>query len=192
MTRSTTRAHQRILLASIVIAAAGLAGPVSAQPAPSASEALMHTRTSFDLMVHLPLADTAPLFGPEGERPWAGKHWNPKFIYPQPAHDEAGAVFTVSHGSHNAVWVITEFDVAARHFQYAYFMADLMVTTIDVRFTELDAATTRVNVVYARTAVTPAGNEHVAAMTEGDKGSGKDWQEAIDQYLAARKPEPRP
>jgi hypothetical protein len=88
--------------------------------------------------------------------------------------------------------VITEFDVAARHFQYAYFIADLLVTTIDVRFTPLDATTTRVNVLYARTAVTAAGNDHVAAITNDDKGAGKEWQEAIDQYLAARKPEARP
>jgi hypothetical protein len=192
MIRAATRTHRPILVASIVVAADGLAGPISALSAPSASEPLMHTTTSFEVMVHLPLAETAPLFGPEGERPWAGKHWDPQFIHPQPAHDEGGAVCTVNHGPFNAVWVITQFDVAARHFQYAYFISDIMVTTIDVRFTALDATTTRVKVVYARTAVTTAGNEHVAAMTEGDKRSGKDWQEAIDQYLAARKPEARP
>jgi hypothetical protein len=152
----------------------------------------MHTSTSFDVTVHLPLAETAPLFGPEGERPWAGKHWDPQFIHPQPAHDEVGAVFTVKHGPLSAVWVVTQFDVAAQHFQYAYFIPDIMATTIDVRFTALDATTTRVNVVYARTAVTTAGKEHVAAMTESDKRSGKVWQEEIDQYLAARKPETRP
>jgi hypothetical protein len=179
-------------LAPIVMTAAGLAGPIAAQSPPSTLEPLMHTSTSFDVTVHLPLAETAPLFGPEGERPWAGKHWDPQFIYPQPAHDEAGAVFTVKHGPLNAVWVITQFDVAARHFQYAYFIPDIMVNTIDVRFSALDATTTRVNVVYARTAVTTAGNEQVAAMTESDKRSGKVWQEEIDQYLAARKPEPRP
>ena len=192
MIRVMTRGHRHILLTSIIMAAPGLAGPVSAQSAPPASEAVMHTSTSFDLMVHLPLAETAPLFGPEGERPWAGKHWDPQFIHPQPARDEAGAVFTMKHGPMSALWVITQFDVAARHFQYAYFIPDIMATTIDVRFTVLDATTTRVNVVYARTAMTPAGNEHVAAMTEGDKRSGKVWQEEIDQYLAARKPEPRP
>ncbi|HEY1897533.1 MAG TPA: hypothetical protein VGG62_14735 [Terracidiphilus sp.] len=152
----------------------------------------MHTTTHFELTVHASLADAAPLFGPQGERPWAGKHWDPQFIHPRPVHDEAGAVFTVKHGLYSAVWVITEFDVAARHFQYAYFIADLMVTTIDVRFTPLDRTTTRVNVVYTRTAVTPAGNDHVAAMTNDDKGAGKEWQEAIDRYLTARKPEARP
>jgi hypothetical protein len=44
-----------------------------------------------------------------------------------------------------------------------------------------------VHVTYARTALTAEGNEHVAQMTEGDKSAGKDWQQAIDAYLAGRK-----
>jgi hypothetical protein len=67
----------------------------------------LHLSTSFDLVVHAPYAKTAPLFGPEGERAWAGKHWNPEFIHPQPAADIEGAVFTIQHGPYKAVWVTT-------------------------------------------------------------------------------------
>lgn len=147
----------------------------------------MRITTSFDLSVAASYAKTAPLFGPEGERAWAGKHWDPQFIHPQPAHDEQGAVFTVKHGPYTAVWVNTLFDVEARHFQYVYFLQNLMVTTIDVQFKPVDASTTQVHVTYTRTAVTPEGNEHVTAMSEGDKTAGKDWQQAIGEYLAERK-----
>ena len=155
----------------------------AAQPA---TEILMHTKTSFELTVRAPYAQTAPLFGPEGERAWAGKDWDPKFIHPQVAHDEEGAVFTVKHGSHNAVWVTTVFDTDGRHYQYVCFIPEIMVTTIDVRFTEINSHTTGVHVTYARTAVTTEGNDHVAAMTAGDQSSGKEWQAAIDAYLAGR------
>jgi hypothetical protein len=148
----------------------------------------LRLQSSFDLVVHASYAETAPLFGPEGERAWAGKHWNPQFVYPATAHDEDGAVFTVQHGPLSAVWLTTIFDVPGRHSQYVYFLPDLMVTRIDVRFTPLDASTTRVNVVYTRTAITPDANEHVTAMGEGDKTSGPEWQSAIDAYLARRKP----
>jgi hypothetical protein len=150
-------------------------------------ETLMHTETAFSLVVQLPYAEAVPLFGLEGERAWAGKHWDPQFIYPKPARDVEGAVFTVKHGAFSAVWVNAVFNLEARHLQYVYFIPDLMVTTINVRFKPLDEATTQVNVVYARTALTPDGNEHVFAMTEGDKSAGKDWQQAIDRYLASRK-----
>jgi hypothetical protein len=90
------------------------------------------------------------------------------------------------------VWVNTLFDLEARHFQYVYFMPDLMVTVIDVRFKPEGADVTGVNVVYTRTALTPEGNEHVAAMSEGDKTAGKDWQKGIDDYLAESNRGPRP
>ena len=147
---------------------------------------LLRTSTSFDLVVHASYPKAAPLFGPEGERAWAGKHWDPQFLYPQPALDEPGAVFTISHrqGTLKAVWVTTQFDADAKHFQYVYFMPDLMVTMIDVRFKVLSQDRTGVNVVYTRTALTTEGNEHVMAMTAGDQAAGKEWQAAIDGYLS--------
>jgi hypothetical protein len=170
--------------ASVLAFAAALAIPGLSQNIP-APEALMHTQTSFNLTVHAPYGQTAPLFSPEGERAWAGKHWDPQFIYPPVAHDEQGAVFTVKHGPFRAVWVTTLFDTEGRHYQYVYFIPEIMVTTIDVHFTVINAGTTRVHVTYARTAVTPEGNDHVTAMTAEDRQSGKEWQAAIDAYLAS-------
>jgi hypothetical protein len=134
----------------------------------------------------LPYKEAAPLFGPEGERVWAGKHWNPRFLYPRPAHDEQGAVFTIEHGPVTAVWVNTLFDLEGRHFIYAYFIPGILVSTIDVRFALADQKTTQVHVIYTRTALVPEGNEHVTAFTAMDKTAGHDWQQAIDGYLASR------
>lgn len=164
-----------------------LALPVFAQSPATDPAPLLHLTASFDLAVHASYAVAAPLFGPEGERPWAGEHWNPQFIHPQPAADVEGAVFTIQHGPIRAIWVNTLFDVEGRHFQYVYFLPDLMVTVIDVRFNPIGADSTAVHVVYTRTAVTPEGNEHVTAMTEGDKKAGKEWQGVIDEYLARGK-----
>jgi hypothetical protein len=170
-----------------LIAAAGLAAPLIAQTASVPPEPHLRIRTSFDLTVNAPYATAAPLFGPEGERAWAGKHWNPQFIYPQPAHDEEGAVFTVSHGPYNAVWVNTLFDIEGRHFQYVYVLPELMVTVIDLRFNPVSAGSTAVHVVYTRTALTPEGSEHVRAMSEADKTAGKEWQQAIEEALSRGK-----
>jgi hypothetical protein len=149
-------------------------------------EKRMRAMTSFDLVVRAPYAETAALFGPEGERPWAGKHWDPQFLHPTPGRDEEGGVFTIQHGPLNAVWVIAQHDVEARHFQYVYFLAGLLVTTIDVRFTPVDAGSTKVHVTYARTSVSAEGDAHVAVMSEGDRKAGVEWQSAIDAYLASR------
>jgi hypothetical protein len=176
----------------VLFAAAASAFPALAQTPPAPPETLIHLSTSFDLVVHAPYDKTAPLFGPEGERAWAGKHWNPEFIHPQPAADIEGAVFTIQHGPYKAVWVNTLLDREARHFQYVYFLPDLMATVIDVRFKPVNANSTEVNVVYTRTALTPEGNQHVSAMREGDKTAGSEWQKSIDQYFAQNGQSPRP
>jgi hypothetical protein len=172
---------------ALTVSAAALAASAFAQT-PVTSPSLLRTQTAFDIVVRLPYAEAAPLFGPEGERPWAGKHWNPQFLYPQPARDEQGAVFTIQHGPVTAVWVNTLFDLEAHHFQYVYFIPEIMVTTIDVHFTPSNSTTTEVHVLYTRTALTAEGNNHVATFTATDKTAAHDWQNSIDAYLATRKP----
>src|SRR5581483_12525452 len=128
----------------VIAAMAGASALAFGQSAPVENGARAHAETSFDVVVHAPYADTAALFGPEGERAWAGKHWDPQFIFPQPGRDAEGAVFTIRHGSLQAVWVVAQHDLEARHFQYVYYLGDLMVCTIDVRFTLVDPNTTKV------------------------------------------------
>jgi len=170
---------------ALVFSAAAALG-ISAVGQTAASQ-LLRTQTAFDLTVPLPYAEAAPLFGPEGERVWAGEHWNPQFLYPPTPHDEQGAVFTIQHGPVRATWVNTLFDLEARHFIYAYFMPGIMVTTIDVRFATATPTTTKVHVVYTRTALTPEGNEHVTALTGNDEAAAHQWQQAIDTYVASRR-----
>jgi hypothetical protein len=143
-----------------------------------------HVRNEFEFTVHAPYRVAAPLFGPEGERGWSDGHWDPRFLYPQPAQDTQGAVFTIRHGHRQAYWINTSFDVEARHFQYVYFIPEAMVVLIDVRFAELDPANTKVNVAYERTALTPEANEHVRDAGNADRENGKEWGTAINDYLA--------
>ena len=143
----------------------------------------VHVRTEFELTVGAPYSAGFPLFGPDGERSWAGCDWNPQFVYPSPAADIQGTVFTVKHGAHQAMWVNTVFDLEGRHIQYAYFITDVMVTTIDLTFLPLHSAETKVTVVYERTALSVAANEQVQQFGAADRARGADWEKAINAYL---------
>ena len=132
------------------------------------------------------LHDAAPLFGPVGERAWAGEDWNPQFVFPTPARDVEGAVFTVQHGEHTAVWINTVFDLETGRMQYVYVLADLLATTIDVRLHAIDRTHTRVDVTYTRTALRPEANEHVLHMGKHDGEQGPEWEAAIHAYLEHR------
>jgi hypothetical protein len=92
-----------------------LSSSASAQgklPRPTAGTGLHHVVNSFEFEIDAPLARAAPLFGPEGERKWAGKTWDPKFIYPTQPRDVEGAVFTVKQAGRNPLWINTVFDLA--------------------------------------------------------------------------------
>jgi hypothetical protein len=149
----------------------------------TSAEPLAHVRNEFEFTVHAPYKVTAPLFGPDGERAWAGKPWDPHFLYPQPAQDVRGAVFTVAHGNQNSYWVNTAFDLEEHHIQYVYIIPDAMATLIDVRFSVIDPATTKVDVTYERTALTQQANDHVRALGTADSKNGPEWGKQINDYL---------
>jgi len=151
-----------------------------------AQQAPAHTVTTFNLTVALPYAEAAKLFGPEGERVWATDGWNPHFLYPQPAHDTEGAVFTTTHGPHTVVWVNTLFDLNARHFQYVHILPEVQAVTIDVRFTPTDAHHTAVAITYTRTALSTDFNDMVTRDAKNDATSGPDWQHQIETYLSSQ------
>ena len=152
-----------------------------------ANGAVVHVRNEFEFTAHAPYKVVAPLFGAEGERAWGGGHWDPHFLYPQPAQDIQGAVFTIRHGHRQAYWINTSFDKSARHLQYVYVVPEAMIVLIDVRFSEVDVANTKVNVAYERTALDPSANEHVKELGNADRQGGREWGTAINDYLAKQK-----
>jgi len=155
----------------------------------SAAASLAHTRTEFHFVANAPWEETAPLFGANGERKWA-PDWDPQFLYPKPASDQPGMVFRVEHPHHSSIWVNTAFDLAAGHIQYAYVLNNAMATLIDIRLSREDGDKTGVAVVYERTALEPEANEHVLHYTDGDAKARKEWEEAINGYLAKMRSQP--
>src|SRR5580658_10816108 len=103
-------------------------------------------------------------------------------------------VFQVAHGHYSSTWVNTAFDLAAGHVQYAYILNDAMATLIDIHLTRESAQKTGVSVAYERTALIPEANEHVQHFAQGDAKAGKEWEEAINGYLAksSASAEPKP
>ena len=146
-----------------------------------------HVSNSFQFVIRAPLSRVAPLFGPEGERCWAGQHWNPEFLYPQPGKDVQGAVFTVQNGPHTSLWMNTLFDPEGGRMQYVSFVPGIHVFTVDVRLTPVDSSSTSVEVTYVRTALDVGANEDVETMGKSDRESGPHWQQEIERCLTARR-----
>ena len=144
--------------------------------------ALLHTREAFALLANAPIETAWPLFGADGERAWA-PGWEPAFLWPQPAVDRPGMVFTIRHREGQAVWVNTAFDPAARRIQYVYVIPEVVATVITLTLTPAGHAT-GVEVVYERTALAEAANATVTAMAADDRAAAAEWSRQINGYLA--------
>lgn len=144
---------------------------------------LAHSETEFQFTVQAGYERVFPLFGALEEMKWA-EGWKPLFVYPSPAHDQRGMVFTAAHGDTTSTWVCTAYDEAAGFVQYVYMVHELVVTQINIHVTKAGAAETQVSVVYERTALSAAANEHIAHLAKMDASSGPEWAEAINGYFA--------
>ena len=116
------------------------------------------------------------MFGPLGERAWAGEEWQPEVLWADGPGDREGMVFRQK----GEVWVNVRFDATARVAEYVRF-GETVVTRIRVALTPRGDAACSAEVRYDWIAVSEAGNAEVAkraaAMTI-------DWQGAIDAALS--------
>ena len=140
-----------------------------------------HTEETFSFVANGPMERVAPLFGADKERMWA-PGWSPEFIYPVPAADKEGMVFTVAHDHRHAAWVNTEFDLKNGRIQYAYVIPDALVTVITIRLTPRGDKT-NVEVAYDRTALSAKADAHVQHLSEGDGKSGPEWAAQVNGWL---------
>ena len=142
-----------------------------------------HAESSFEFTVHAPYESVVPLFGAHEERRWGGDAWNPEFLYPSPASDKLGEVFTVNHGGSRSTWVNTAFDLTAGHIQYVYIVPDSVAVLIDIHVKRADSATTSVKVGYQHTALRPESNAHVNEVARAHGEMGPHWAKALEECL---------
>ncbi len=146
---------------------------------------LVHAETKFEFTANAMIDKVAPLMGADRERVWA-PGWTPHFVFPKPAADQQGMVFTVAHGPYWVPWVNTEFDLAGGRVQYVYMIPDTLVTVITIRMTPLGDKT-HVAVEYDRTALNPQANDHVRQLAENDGKAGPEWEGQINGWLEGKK-----
>jgi len=139
---------------------------------------------SHSFVLALPMARAFPLFEPEGERAWA-RGWDPKYLHPVDGRAQAGMVFTTSHGGEDTIWLMTRHEPHAGIVEYARTTPGSRIATVLVQCARLDAARTRVTVIYTFTGLSEAGNGYVRTMDEARYAEMIDgWARAIEEGLA--------
>ena len=112
---------------------------------------------SHAFVVARPLREAFALFEPEGERAWA-EGWDPHYLQPADGRAVRGMVFTTTHGNEATVWMMVRHEPAQGLVEYVRMTPGSRIGRVLVHCSALDAARTRVNVVYALTGLSEAGN----------------------------------
>lgn len=137
---------------------------------------------SIELPLALPIA--FPIFTPEGERAWV-PGWAPTYLHPARPSTAPGTVFTTEHGGEHTLWLILRLEPDRGIAEYARFTPGNRLGTVRVSCVESGPGRTRVRVEYALTALAPAGNDVLSALTPAAYRAMLDeWARLIHASLA--------
>jgi hypothetical protein len=130
--------------------------------------------------------DAAPkrafgMFTPLGERVWA-QGWDPQFLHPVDGEACEGSVFITRAGGRETIWTTIAHD-PPRRAAYARVTPGLHAVIVEVRLRPAEGDATLVDVSYAFTALTSAGNDAVAEMVDGFGGWMEEWETSTNRAL---------
>lgn len=151
-------------------------------------DALTITRAgSFEL--DMTPEEALPLFTAPGEKLWIST-WDPVILHGD-GYEKGTAFVTTNHG-HTTYWLVTEYDIEAKHAQYARVTPETNTGTVDVSITSNGDGGATVNVTYQLTGLSPAGNADLqesfsepnyAEMMEEWRTMINDSRERIDDHF---------
>jgi hypothetical protein len=143
----------------------------------------VHVSLTGDVRVALPPAEAFDLFTPEGERRWA-EGWEPAWVHPASGALAPGAVFRTAHGGEETVWLVVDADRAAGRVRYVRDTPGNRIGTVEVRCAASPDGATIARVAYDLTALSPAGEAHLARFEREYADMMREWERDIAAALA--------
>jgi len=145
-------------------------------------------RRTGKIRVPAQVGEAFELFTPLGEKEWVGPSWDPQFRVPASGEMEPGAVFTTREpDGTETIWTTLSFDRALHQVSYLRTTPGSRVGRVDVCCQPAAELGTTAEMTYTFTALTPAGNDYLAAWTaERYAALMAEWEQKIAAALAAR------
>lgn len=158
--------------------------PIGGSPDSNASRAHVHRSGRF--IVEKSVEDVFPLFTALGEKLWVAG-WNPEIHFPDDGAPRAGAVFsTRGDDGLRTHWVLVDWEPERHRARYARITPERRAGTVEVSCRGLGGEATEVEVTYDLVALSPTGDEDLAAWTEPWYASYlEEWRKLIAAYFAA-------
>jgi hypothetical protein len=126
-----------------------------------------------------------PLLCPVRETEWLDG-WAYSMIHSASGLVEEGAVFTTaSPGEADTTWIVTRHDRAARVVQFARFTPGSRTCVLEIVVTPVSGARSHVDVSYAYTSTSPAGDAFLETWTDAAFLAAMTWWErSMNHFLA--------
>jgi hypothetical protein len=143
-----------------------------------------HVEHRHRIVLALPVEVAFPLFTPKGEEAWA-PGWAPEYLFPADGETREGMVFRTFHGGETTLWGCVDYRPQEHVVRYARVNPETRFAFVEVECRAIGPATTEVEVGYAQTAVSPAGEGVLAETTEAAFAATIDgWRVEIEAALA--------
>lgn len=130
-----------------------------------------------------------PLFGALEEKKWEPS-WNPEIIFPATGNMEEGLIFRTPDHARDAppvAWIVVKYD-RQQHIVAYCVTSPIRIALITIHCTPLTGNTTKAEISYQLTGLTKDGNELSHHILTGIFAENlKDWETAINTYLAGQK-----
>ena len=143
-----------------------------------------HVERRHRIVLALPVEVAFPLFTPKGEEAWA-PDWAPEYLHPADGETREGMVFRTFHGGETTLWGCVDYRPAEHRVRYARVSPDTRFAFVDVACRAIGPERTEVEVGYAQTALTPAGEVLLGALDEATFAATIDgWRNEIEAMAA--------
>ena len=154
--------------------------------------AARHIVRSGSFSLAIPPQRAFAFFTPEGERAWI-PDWTPEYLHPSDGTLGPGLVFRTRAGGEPTLWLVSRYDAQALEAEYVRIVPESRIGTVVVRCRGAGGEGTQVEVTYAFTGLSNAGNDVLAALTEEAYARVmSDWQKRVTAVLLASPPNSAP
>jgi hypothetical protein len=127
--------------------------------------------------------DIMPLYCPVREKDWV-EHWDPEFVYSNSGLVEKDSVFITTHGEHEVVWIVSEYDIERGYVKMYYHVPGILITKLEIELTQMKEKKTKAVITYAKTAISETGNRALKEFTKESYDIMMDsWEKAMNHYL---------
>lgn len=111
----------------------------------------------------MPLEYAMAFFTPEGERGWVAG-WDPEYLY-RSEDDGVDTAFRTTHDGEDTLWMVLDMDLEEGSAGYARITPGSRMGTVMIDGEAIDETSCWITVTYELTALSPAGNAVLKAMT---------------------------